>query len=206
MKKETYLVLAVMSCTIFGACSGAVDESTKQNNSPAGNSNANVVSNGSVVAGPQPMDINAVPVANANLAEPGSGMIGVSNSVQRKLDEMRKSGASGPQVDPAVLAAKNAKPAPDNSTFYSYLGDMGYEVRTFKSHPKLLKVEKTTTSDGKQFLKIFVRGGQVIELPGHRINPLSTAPASLILMVAGLERPAVETEGPPIIKKKQDGN
>jgi hypothetical protein len=202
MKRELIVILGLAGILTFAACSSGSDEVAKQESklsATSTNGNNAVVTNGTEFTGPRASDSNiAGPAATDPLVPPGS-------PVQRKLDEMRKAANSGPKVDPAVVAAKNAKPAPDNSTFASYLGDEGYEIRTFKSHPQLLKVEKKTTASGQQTLKVFLRGGRVIEMPGHKINPLSTAPASLILLIAGVQTQPAQT-GPtgPVETKKQD--
>jgi len=117
---------------------------------------------------------------------------------------MRDAGeASGSKLDAATLAKMNSRPAPDNSTFTSYLTDAGYEIRTFKNHPQLLNVEKKTESNGKQTVKVFLRNGQVVELPGERITPLSTATAAYILEAVGIapKQPKTAPSGPAPTKK-----
>lgn len=180
------------------SCSSASDEKVKsqQNSATSGNANTVAISNGAELNAPGRADANAAAAASADpLDSP-------ANAMEGRLAQLKKSGEAGPQLDAATSALKNAKPAPDNSTFASYLTDAGYEVRTFKNHPKLLKVEKKITSDGKQTLKVFLRGGKVVELPGQRINPLATAPASFILQMAGVEdQPQSAPAGPPAVKK-----
>ena len=200
MKKRIIVLLGLTGVLIFSACSGGSVETNKQPKIAAtsGNGNSAPVSNGAEVAPPQALAANAVNATS------GSPIMAATNSVQRKLEEMRKADSSGPKIDPAALALKNAKPAPDNSTFASYLGDEGYEIRTFKNHPQLLKVEKKTTAAGEQTLKVFLRGGRVVEMPGHKINPLSIAPASMILTIAGVQTEPVRTvPGAPVESKKQ---
>jgi hypothetical protein len=122
-----------------------------------------------------------------------------SPQMQNRLDKLNKKGTgpSGPPVDVAALAMKIARPAPDNSTFTSYLSDAGYEIRTFQSHPQLNKVEKRTTDDGKVTIKVFLRSGKVIELPGSAIPVLSTAPAFQIMDAAGVSAPAIPAKTNP---------
>jgi hypothetical protein len=79
----------------------------------------------------------------------------LSPQMQNRFDKAQRNGVpSGPPVDAAALAMKLARPAPDNSTFTSYLTDAGYEIRTFKDHPQLKKVEKKTTNDGTVSIKV----------------------------------------------------
>ena len=197
MKTRFFHGLGIAGVLIFGACSSAGDNTAKQKkeSNAASNGAAVALSNGDSVPGPQPADGNVVAAAN------GSNITNPVNSVQQKLNAMRKTG-TGPDVDPAEIAAKNARPAPDNSTFTSYLTDAGYEIRTFKDHPQLLKVEKKIGADGVQTMKIFLRNGKVVELPGDKINPLSTARASFILDIAGLQTPPARQQQAPADVKK----
>jgi len=142
-------------------------------------------------------DANGAQVAAADPLEP-------PNRRQGRLDKLRQSGGSSVKIDPQEFAMKNARPAPENSTFTSYLSDAGYEIRTFQSHPQLLKVEKRIDNAGKQTLKIFLRNGQVVERPGKDIPVLSTATAAAILATAGIaqQQPA----SGPRSEKKTPGN
>lgn len=175
------------SWTVSG-CSSSTEEKPKEQVSNVsatvpGNTNTAVVVNGSEIAPPRPVDANAESATTSDALQPPG------DTIQKKMDGVRKSGEQGPAMDAATLASKNARPAPDNSTFSSYLTDAGYEIRTFRNHPQLLKVEKKITSDGKQSLRVFLRSGKVVDLPGNRINPLASAPASLILEMAGVQPP-----------------
>jgi hypothetical protein len=143
------------------------------------NSNTNVIADGAVVL-PQPADANVASSDSTNAAVQ-------SPQIRNRFDKLQKNGVpSGPPVDAVALAMKLARPAPDNSTFTSYLTDAGFEVRTFKDHPQLKKVEKKTTNDGSVSIKVYLRNGKVIDLPGQAIPNLSTAPAILIMDAAGL--------------------
>lgn len=212
MRSGFIAVLGLAGILTIGACSSSTEEKVKtkansnSNSATASNnaadSNTVVMSNGAQVAGPQPVDANADP--NAPSADP----LQPSGPMQARLQKMRKSGeASGSSMDPEALAKLNSKPAPDNSTFTSYLTDAGYEIRTFKNHPQLLKVEKKIESSGKQTLKIFLRNGQVRELPGQRITILSTASAAYILEAAGIATQQKQTApSGPVPTKKSPGN
>jgi len=201
MRNGSMVILALSGMLIMSACSSTSDEPSKSKATSSANtvnSNTVVVTNGTTIAPAQPGDANAAPAASTD-------EIGLaSNGMDARLKAMRKAGEAGADVDPAEVAFKNARPAPDNSTFTSYLTDSGYEIRTFKNHPQLLKVEKKITADGKQSLKIFLRDGKVVELPGQRITILATAPAASILEAAGIKSaspPQRAPEGPPPTKK-----
>lgn len=201
MRSRLILILGLAATIGTVSCSSASDEKlkTQQNVAADGNANTVAVSNGAELDAPRRADANAASTASSEpLDSPANAMGG-------RLDRLKKSGEAGPQLDASVVALKNARPAPDNSTFAAYLTDAGYEIRTFKNHPQLLKVEKKITSDGKQTLKVFLRGGKVVELPGQKINPLATAPASFILQMAEVQdQPQSPPAGPPGVKKSGD--
>jgi hypothetical protein len=195
------LIIGLTWILAVAACSSSVDEKPSAQTALPGQANANLnvnansefnanavaAADGTKIAPPQQ-------IADANVSPPGDPLKVPSQGVQGKLENLRKSGDPGAPADAAALALKNARPAPDNSTFASYLSDAGYEIRSFKNHPHLVKVEKKTTGDGKQSIKVFLRSGKVIDLPGGAINPLSTVPAAFILDVAGVQ---IKPQGPP---------
>ncbi|MEO8648392.1 MAG: hypothetical protein ABI539_04420, partial [Acidobacteriota bacterium] len=88
-------------------------------------------------------------------------------------------GTDSPPPPPTAIAA------PDNSVFTAVLTDVATEIRTFKDHPQLLKVEKQTGTDWSR-IKVFLKDGRVIELAGDKINSLGTASAASILAAAGV--------------------
>ncbi|MEO8042801.1 MAG: hypothetical protein ABI646_09345, partial [Acidobacteriota bacterium] len=101
---------------------------------------------------------------------------------------------------------KYAKPAPDNSTFTSYLTDAGYEIRTFKTHPQILKVEKRTSNDGSQTIKVFLRNGRIVQLPGKTIPFLASAPAEVIAGAAGVLQSPPQQPAPGSTGAKKSSN
>jgi hypothetical protein len=198
MRSRFFLIPGLAATIVTLSCSSASDEKLKTQQNAAANGNANTVaiSNGADLGAPRRADANA---ASAVSTDP---LDSPANALGGRLDRLKKGGEAGPQLDASVIALKNARPAPDNSTFASYLTDAGYEIRTFKNHPQLLKVEKKITSDGKQTLKVFLRGGKIIELPGQKINPLASAPASFILQAAEVQsQPVTAPVGPREVKK-----
>ena len=191
MKYIVIVVLLISGSLMAGACSSSTPAEEKQaargnTNVTSANSNVTAVTNGAEVQPPQNADANATTASSDELHRPG-------DSLNAKFDKMRKSGVSGPPANPAELARQNSRPAPENSTFTSYLTDAAFEVRTFNNHPQLLKVEKKITSDGKQTLKVFLRNGKVVDLPAQSISPIATTPTSVILQAAGVqpEQPSV---------------
>ena len=177
MKVRSIAVLGLNGVLIFSACSSSETEDAKVQKASLAN-NVNVANTAAerVSANSPAADANAVQTvaaADDNLASP--------NALQRKKEAMTKTGGEAAPVDFDKLATQNLRPAPENSTFTSYLADAGYEIRAFKKHPKLLKVEKKISSDGKQFVKVFLRDGRVIEVPGESVAPLSTMSSVAIL-------------------------
>lgn len=189
--RSTFLIsLSVSGALVFGACSSATEEeaagkansaTTIASNSAASATEANsntAVANGIVVSAPHTVDPNSAAVASADSVKPN-----LPESVNGKLEKLASSGGS---ADPAALAAQNARPAPDNSTFTSFLTDAGYEIRTFKSHPQLLKVEKRIGTNGSQTIKVYLRNGKIVNVASERIGSLGTASAATIVAAAGI--------------------
>ena len=199
MRSRWVTILALAGILWMSACSSS-EEPTKvkaTSNTNSTNTNTVAVNTGTTVDMPQVAD------ANVNTAHPATSDEQLAASkLDQRIEGMRKSGESGVQADATEVAMKNARPAPDNSTFTSFLTDAGYEIRTFKNHPQLLKVEKKITPDGKQAVKVFLRDGKVVELPGQKIPVLATIPAAQILEAAGIRPPAPPAPaGPPPTKK-----
>ena len=187
-------MLGLAGILIMSACSSASTERTGDNaNTSSGrNSNAGLVANSG----------DAMPVfpANANAANFTSGDRAEASNSSLRNAAPKKTGGTISNVEALEAARKSAKPAPDNSTFFAYLADAAYEVRTFKDHPQLLKVEKETQGDGKSNVKVFLRGGKIVEMDGNQIPQLSMIGAQMILERAGIPietpptRPGVQVE------------
>lgn len=108
-----------------------------------------------------------------------------------KIEAMRKETQNSPpsQIDIEAELRKSTRPAPENSEFAVLLTDVVLERRTFKSHPQLLKVEKVTDRE-KKTIKVYLKDGRVVEIPGEKIDSISTASSTAILQAAGLGSPA----------------
>ena len=88
-----------------------------------------------------------------------------------------------------VSKAVEAKPAPEDSTFSTRLTDVAVETRTFKKHPVLAKVERITDAKSRT-IKVYLRSGKIIEIPGDKIGNLGVASSAQIMTAAGIEQPA----------------
>jgi hypothetical protein len=160
------LVISLGVCVLLGCSKHSAEKTNTGSNSAANNA---IVANGNTeVIVPQ------APLADANQNPAANAMI--KPEFQKKL-----AANSGPAARPF----QEGRPAPDDSTFTSTLTDVGRETRTFHKHPQLLKVEKVIEI-GKQSIKVYLRNGSVIDLPGEKIPNLSTIPASEILRMAGV--------------------
>lgn len=138
-----------------------------------------------------PQGNSAEPTANTALAGSPQDVRGLKRNLLR--------GPTGLQNSEAQPPVPEWRPAPDNSVYSVVLTDAAVETRIFKNHPQLLRVEKR--SDGKQrSIKVFLKDGRVIDLPGEKIEALGTAPAPAILEAAGLDSSA--TGGQRQTKKK----
>ncbi len=211
MRIRSFVILGLAGTFMFGACSSSTDEKKALSNSTSQgdvsnsavpinpeSSNTATVSNGMIVT-PQGADANNTSAASSDPLLPPS--------MNRRFGEkVTKMGGTAGSMDESALAIRNARPAPDNSTFTSYLTDVGHEIRTFKNHPQLLKVEKRTESSGTQTLKIFLRNGKVVDLPGEKIPVLSTASAATIADVAGIPPPPRRQPAPGTSETKKPAN
>jgi hypothetical protein len=206
MRSRFVLVLGLTGA-MMGACSSAEPGQKAQSSSTAQtgasnslasapNSNTQVLANGAVVA-PQLADANTAPAASGDAVTP---------PIQGRLEKMRSAGTSGEGADAAAMAIRNAQPAPDNSTFATYLTDAGYEIRTFKNNPVILKVEKRIENNGDQSLKVFLRNGNVVQLPGNAISPLSNASADAIASAAGVTTASPKSPAAGSTGAKKPGN
>ena len=205
MNRLYFVTLGLIALLVSGACSSAADQSSSASangvNGP--NADSTVAKSGDPMAPPQPIDANTM-----NNTSSGPLDSPMANRMQGKMDAMRKSGGENIDYQKVMeLAQKSARPAPDNSTFTSYLTDAGYEVRTFVNHPQVLKVEKRIDTNS-QTVKVFLRGGRVVTLSGDKIPTLSTVGVDAILVAAGVPKdpPRQSAEPTAGAQTKKPGN
>jgi hypothetical protein len=86
---------------------------------------------------------------------------------------------------PDIVAKLKESPqaAPENSEYAAVEGDEPMEVRVFKSHPTLAKVEKIAREDGS-IVKVHYNDGRIVQLPGSMVDSLSTISSAEILRLA----------------------
>lgn len=189
MKDLYILVFACIVIVGLGACTSTTREADSQvagNSRPVNaialtdaNSNSNAVSK--VIL---PKDENGNPIA-----DPAAANIDANAMISRrkaKIEAMRKAAGSAPaNFDEAAMLKKAARPAPEDSEFAVILTNAAVEVRTFNNHPQLLKVEKRSNG-GESVLRVFLKNGKIVDLPGEKIPQLGTESAARILEIAGI--------------------
>lgn len=174
------IILATLS--IFGsACSSS--EVTQINSNSSTNRSANTANTDNKT--------NEITIKDANSGE---------NVMIPGINEPNSNSNAKPLASNQAekVAAPEGRPAPDDSVFTTQLTDVGLETRTFKSHPLLKKVERITSPKGKT-IKVYLRSGKIVELPGDKLANLSSVPASEILREVGI----VPKEQPSLPSKHQ---
>jgi hypothetical protein len=101
----------------------------------------------------------------------------------QRIQEIR---ANANRTGAPNIQSMNARPAPEDSTISTSLTDVAREVRTWKNDPTLAKVEKTYDG-GEGSIRVYLRNGKVISLPGKSIAQLSEIPAATVLSLAGVK-------------------
>jgi hypothetical protein len=172
MTQVRVFIIFLLACFVLAAC---------KSSATTGNSPANTAANVTANANSANMVATTAPQIS-NSAMPTNGSPLMQNG---KFDDLRKNGANGP-IDPKAAAKGNARPAPDNSEFSSSLTDIGRELRTFHNHPQIIKAEKLIMPKS-QIIKIYLKGGRVVEVPGEKIPNMLTALAIDFLVAAGVQ-------------------
>ncbi len=198
MKEFCTLFFFGLITIFFVSCSSAGPASNAQISNSSTFPNSTVYSNGNV-------NIRSFDNSNVNTSDQSTGLSrgdvnAVSNSAdsnmttgsmfdrrKARMEAMRNAGTIGQtKIDEADLLKKSTRPAPEDSEYAIILTDKAIEVRTFKSHPQLLKVEKR--SDGKKStIKIYLKNGKVVEIAGDKITAIRTEPAAHILELSGIQ-------------------
>jgi len=158
--KKFYILLFLLSLGTFGACSSS-DPGT---NSAGNNSNMPI----------NRIDTVNIDAPNTNVNVNAFNPIGANANL--KNVQIIKPGKMTPL----------GKAAPDNSEIFAELGEVPIETRVFKSHPQLIKVIKSGIPPN-QTIKVYLKGGKTVDLPGDKITNLGTESAANILQAAGIQ-------------------
>ena len=166
------ILLTVILCSaaaVFSSCGSAETNSNTMAVNTAPNLNAN--GSGQNVA---TTTFNGTNSFNANANRPMDAQI-------KRLEEMRQAANRAGKQIPSL----NTRPAPEDSTMTATLTDFARETRTWKKHPVLAKVEKVHDG-GDGSIKIYLRSGKVVDLPGKSIVQLDQITAAAVLQLAGM--------------------
>jgi len=173
MRSNNFPVLLLAWSALFLFACGSSDSetatSTNTNSKPIATDNASS---------------NGVSTGNSNTQSENinrNGNFAVSPQMQR-IQEMR---ANANRPGAPNIQSMNARPAPEDSTISTTLTDVAREVRTWRKDTVLAKVEKTYDG-GDGSIKVYLRNGKVIALPGKSIPQLSEIPAATVLSLAGV--------------------
>jgi hypothetical protein len=138
------------------------------------------------------------PAVNSTDAANQQAAVGPQNSAKRTIVDVDKDSITS---EPPPGAKNYEQQAPEDSTYTSSLGTTALEVRTFKKHPQIARVEKTI--DGKnQTVKVFLKNGKVIDIEPEKLPNIATVGSAAILDAAGLKSAQIS---PPSSAKKGDG-
>lgn len=183
MNRSIVAAVCLAGVLITGACSSSSDSSTASKG-PNQNANgaSNTISNGDKISAPDAADANSNTVATG---EEGQIISPLANKRETKQNAIRNSTEPIDNAKAEEMARKTARPAPDDSIFYSFLTDAGYEVREFRNNPQITKAEKRIGAD-KQTIKIYLAGGRVVEVPGNAVPTMASASIVTILKAAGV--------------------
>lgn len=183
MKRTNLLIISAFSLSVAATACSTAPAPTAENNA---NANVAVLQNDSNpiagnVAAPAPATNSAVPGipnAPANMAMPKEDL-----TKNAKVQNM-------------------TNPAPDNSEVSISLGQFPIETRTFKSHPQLAKVERIQdVANKKNIIKVYLKNGEVKELPETTMpNPMAAPAAEIVKASANAQpaRPEPQIENPPL--------
>ena len=164
MKK--FLVIFISAIFLYG-CSQTSDEDSgfNQNYNPYTNTTANA----------------------ENKTDTSAKVLPYNGLKKTDVDEAfkRSGNPAAEQSNSNTVPTAMTQPLPENSEISTEMNSKGYvlETRTFKDHPVLAKIEKTTISPNKTELKVYLKNGKVYDVPEGKIENFRTATIKSILEV-----------------------
>ncbi|MDQ4120315.1 MAG: hypothetical protein M3209_02465 [Acidobacteriota bacterium] len=182
MKRKNLLIISALSLSVAATACSTTTAPAETNP----NTNVAVAQN------------NANPIANVPPSTP------VTNSAVAGIPNAPTNFNMAVKGDPTKNAKVEnmASPAPDNSEITISLGQYPVETRTFRKHAQLAKVERIQDVANKRtIVKVYLRSGQVKELPENAVQNPMAAPAAEILEAAQNAQPAKpepKMENPPL--------
>ena len=174
MKMKIKFLLALTGFITFALASCSSND-TMTNSQANANRASNVVPQTYINNNGQGSPANAEVLANANVET-------AAMKQARKLEEMRAAANNQTGKKPVPV---NTRPAPEDSEITTSLTDVALEVRVWKKHPTLAKIEKVY--DGQNVsIKVYLRDGRIIDLPGSSIAQLDQIPSATVLTLVGV--------------------
>lgn len=138
---------------------------------------------------------NTMPDSNGSLKS------AINENLNGSVKSGNNSATNSKDLKTSTLAAV---PAPDNSTFTSAMDKDGnfMEIRVFKEHPMLVKVERKII--GKQSVyKVFLKNGKILEAPADKMNNFrNLAPENILDAVGLLNQTNTNSKTKPTEKKE----
>lgn len=181
MRKGTYLLIAIVFCIGSLACGSSPERAANGANRAPPGANSEQTATGTS---------DQIQANNTNTS---GGIATAVNRGKPLVDHPASGPPPAPQFQPAGEDSEIAVTMkPDGSI---------YEIRVFKSHPQLSKVEALWNGINEKTLKFYLRNGGVVEKQTDRLNNLQTASTNLLLEIAGLE-PAEPVYRPGNKKKR----
>jgi hypothetical protein len=185
MNRKAIFLGSTLSLAI--AVTGCNTASAPESANSAANTNANVnpIANANI-----PANTNN-PIANVSPAPVGESKI-------PGIPDMPGTEKPIPKNDPTRTAKVQPikRDAPDNSEITTSLGTDVTETRTFKNHPRIAKVE--VIGMDKKTVKVYLKNGQVRELPSGKVaDPLAESGDNILKALGAGEPAKGETKPAP---------
>jgi hypothetical protein len=100
--------------------------------------------------------------------------------------KLRRIPRSGPPSGSGSPAPLDFRPGPENSEIATTMNDRGQpvEVRVFKDHPQLQRVEAVWLGPTEKLLRITLRDGNTVEVKTDSIANLASASADVLVQLA----------------------
>ena len=169
MRSSKFLLFTVLVGVLAFGCSGT---SETVRTAPGQNSNSTVPSGNGQTENSNNGGPNAEPIANYR------NRGGLANE---KMVDVNPSGTPvPPEFKPAAEDSESAVTMNSDGT--------ALEIRVFRSHPQLARVEVTWLGPKDKDVKFYLRNGQILNIKTDRVPNLQTATTKELLEIAATGR------------------
>lgn len=119
-----------------------------------------------------------------NIAAPENANTGRPTQIEEKMNKINKlremaKNQTGPKPTPMRFDA------PENSYITQELTDVAKEVRVFRDHPQLARIERIHSPKGVT-MKVYLKNGKVVDVDGKAVGALRDASSAKVLELAGV--------------------